>query len=257
MEALYRSPAAEAADDSVSTFVKARPRMLAVAFRTLGNAAEAEDIVQDVWLRWQNVDRDGVRNAPAFLTTTTVRLAINRATGARTRHETPLELWLGEPDDPEAGPGTLAERRQALEAGLLLLLQKLSPMERAAYLLREAFNYGHRNIARVVGVSEANSRQLVTRARKHLADEHHVPVGTTQLRRITVAFIEATQKGDLAGLEAILSEDIVDSAAATEARRKRRLGRRVSSARSPQRRVALPVLPRRGCATNDQGSLNA
>src|SRR5260221_11887616 len=105
MEALHRSPEMGAADDGLSTFVKARSRMLAVAFRTLGNAAEAEDIVQEVWLRWQNVDRDGVRNASAFLATTTARLAMNRATGARTRHETPLEGCLRGPVDPEAGPG--------------------------------------------------------------------------------------------------------------------------------------------------------
>jgi RNA polymerase sigma-70 factor, ECF subfamily len=188
--------------------------MLAAAFRTIGNAAEAEDIVQDVWLRWQNADRDGVRNVGAFLTTTTVRLAINRATGARTRHETPLEFWLGEARDPQAGPGMLVERVQAIEAALLQLLEKLSPMERAAYLLREAFNYSYRHIARVVGVSEANSRQLVTRARKRLTDERRAPVGTAQLRRIVAAFSEATQKGDLAGLEAILSADILDSSAA-------------------------------------------
>jgi RNA polymerase sigma-70 factor, ECF subfamily len=214
MEALHRSLETGATDDGVSTFVKARSRMLAVAFRTLGNAAEAEDIVQDVWLRWQNVDRDGVRNAGAFLTTTTVRLAINRATGARTRHETPLEVWLGEPLDPQAGPGILVERGQALEAALRELLEKLSPMERAAYLLREAFNYSYRHIAHVVGVSEANSRQLVTRARKHLVDERRVPVGTAQLRRIAVAFSEATQTGDLAGLEAFLSADVIESVAA-------------------------------------------
>jgi RNA polymerase sigma-70 factor (ECF subfamily) len=193
--------------------------MLAAAFRTLGNAAEAEDIVQDVWLRWQNVDRDGVRNAGAFLTTATIRLAINRATAARTRHETPVEFWLGEPTDPQASPTMLVERGQALEAALLQLLEKLSPTERAAYLLREAFNYSYRHIARVVGVSEANSRQLVTRARKHLADERRTPVGTAQLRRIIVAFSDATQKGDLAGLEAFLSADIVDSVAAKATKR--------------------------------------
>jgi RNA polymerase sigma-70 factor (ECF subfamily) len=188
--------------------------MFAAAFRTLGNAAEAEDVVQDVWLRWQNVDHDGVRNAPAFLTTTTIRLALNRAMGARTRHETPLERWLAEPVDPGAGPGILTERGQALEAALRLLLEKLSPMERAAYLLREAFNYSYRHVARVVRVSEANSRQLVTRARKRLAQGRRVHVGSSELRRMAVAFIEATQKGNLAGLEAILWADIADSLAA-------------------------------------------
>jgi RNA polymerase sigma-70 factor, ECF subfamily len=184
--------------------------MLAVAFRTLRNAAEAEDIVQDVWLRWQNIDRNGIQNARAFLTTTTVRLAINRATSARIRHETPLDAWLGKPTDSQASPGLLAERAQALEAGLLLLLERLSPRERAAYLLRAAFNYSYRHISRVIGVSEANSRQLVTRARKHLAEGDRAPVGEEHLRRITVAFIQATEKGDFAGLEAELCADIVE-----------------------------------------------
>jgi RNA polymerase sigma-70 factor (ECF subfamily) len=182
--------------------------MLALASRTLGNAAEAEDIVQDVWLRWQSIDRVTIRNAPAFLTTTAMRLAINRATGARTRRETSLEFWLGEPVDPQVGPGTLAERGQALQAALLLLLEKLSPMERAAYLLREAFNYSYRDIARVIGVSEANGRQLVTRARKHLGEERRVAVGTAELRRISLALVEATRNGDLARLETVLCEDI-------------------------------------------------
>jgi RNA polymerase sigma-70 factor, ECF subfamily len=197
--------------------------MLALASRTLGNAAEAEDIVQDVWLRWQNVDRDEVRNASAFLTTTTVRLAINRATGARTRHEMPFEVWLREPADPRAGPGLLAERGQSLEAALLLLLERLSPMERAAFLLREAFNYSYRHIARVVGVSEANCRQLVTRARKHVADGRRLPVSQTQLERIAVALVEATQKGDLTSLEAVLSGDILDQLGSKAGPRRRAL----------------------------------
>jgi len=210
MEAPHQSAKAGAPDDGVSSFISARPRNLAAASRTLGSSAEAEDILQDVWLRWQHVDRELVRNAPAFLKTTTVRLAINRATGARLRHEAPLERRLAEPIDPEAGPGLLAERGQALESALLILLEKLSPLERAAYLLREAFDYSYRHVARVVRVSEANSRQLVTRARKHLADERRVPVAAADLRRIADAFIDATRSGNLARLEAILSADIVD-----------------------------------------------
>jgi len=183
--------------------------MLAVAMRTLGSVAEAEDIVQDVWLRWQNVDRDAVRNAAAFLTTTTVRLAINRATAAHTRHGTSLDFRLAELVDPQAGPGVLAERAQALDAALRLLLEKLSPLERAVYLLREAFDYGYPQIVQVVGVSEASSRQLMTRARKHLAGGRRLSVGTTQLRRLALAFLGATEQGDLAALEAVLAADIV------------------------------------------------
>jgi RNA polymerase sigma-70 factor, ECF subfamily len=210
---------AASTDDGASTFVNARSRMLAAALRTLGNAAEAEDIVQDVWLRWQCVDRDVIRNAPAFLTTATRRLAINRVRGARTRRETPLELRLVEPADASAGPGTLTERGQELESALLLLLARLAPKERAAYLLREAFNYSYQQVARVVGVTEANSRQLVTRARKHLADGPGVPVCETRLRRLANAFVDATRGGDLCNLEALLSADIVDSLVAKSALR--------------------------------------
>jgi RNA polymerase sigma factor (sigma-70 family) len=220
MEALTKSQEAGAPDDGASTFIHARSRIMAAALRTLGNPAEAEDVAQDVWLRWQNVDRSVVRDARAFLTTAAIRLAINRATRARTRHETPLTSQLAEPVDHGASPGLLAERGQSLESALRLLLEKLSPSERAAFVLREAFSYKYEHIARIVRVSEANSRQLVTRARKHLVDRRPVPVAATELRRLVVAFSAATQRGDLASLEAILSADIVDSAASNaESRR--------------------------------------
>jgi RNA polymerase sigma-70 factor (ECF subfamily) len=209
MDGLHVSPAGTT-DDGVSTFVSTRSRMLKVAFHTLGSAAEAEDIVQDAWLRWQNADRTGVLNAPAFLTKTAVRLAINKKTSAPTRHETSLELSYGEFLDPAAGPAVLAERGQALEAALVLLLEKLTPAERAAYLLREAFNYGYAQIARVVGASEVNSRQLVTRARKHLAEGRRLRfVDAVELRRLSAAFLEATRNGAFAELEVVLSGDIV------------------------------------------------
>lgn len=218
MEVLHRSQPTDESDYGVSTFESARSRMFAAAFRALGNAAEAEDVVQDAWLRWQNVQRDAVRNAPAFLTTTTRRLAINRLLAARTRQEIPLDPRLAEAIDPEADPGLTAERGQALESALLLVLEKLSPVERAAYLLREAFDYSYQHIARVLRASEANSRQLVTRARKHLVEGPRVSVPTTERRRITLAFIDATRTGDLASLEAALSADIVDSLGSKSAR---------------------------------------
>jgi RNA polymerase sigma factor (sigma-70 family) len=211
MEALHRSTESGARDDGVSSFVDARPRMFAAALHTLGNAADAEEVVQDAWLRWQNAEREAVRNSAAFLTTTTRRLAINRALGARSRRETPLELCIDEAVGTEADPGSMAERGEALESALLLVLEKLSPLERAAYLLREAFNYSHQHIARVIRVSEANCRQLVTRARKHLVERPRVPVRARELRRISAVFSAAAQQGDLAGLEAVLEADILDS----------------------------------------------
>lgn len=201
MEPLDASPE----DDGVSTFVSARSRMFAAAFRMLGDAAEAEDVVQEAWLRWQAVQRELVRNPPAFLMTTSRRLAINWATGARTRYETPFELQGAEPADPNDSPGTLVERGQALEAALLVVLERLSASERAAYLLREAFNYSYRRIGRVLHLSEANSRQLAARARKRIVDGPRSAVDSAELRRFVVAFSDATRTGDLAGLEALLA----------------------------------------------------
>lgn len=182
--------------------------MFAAALRTLGNPAEAEDVVQEAWLRWQNTDRERIRNAPAFLTTTTVRLAINHVTGARTRRELPMEIPSAELADLEVSPGLLAERGQALEAALALLLEKLSALERAAYLLREAFGYSYRQVARVVRLSEANSRQLVTRARRRVLEARRARISAHALQRILDAFSTATQTGELAGLEAVLRADI-------------------------------------------------
>jgi RNA polymerase sigma-70 factor (ECF subfamily) len=210
MAAPQHTPELAASDDAASTFINARGRILAAALHTLGNVAEAEDVAQDVWLRWQGIDRELVRNVPAFLTTISRRLALNRAMGARSRLETPLELRRVEPADPDSEPGTLAERGEQLAVALSLLLARLSPAERAAFLLREAFNYSYRRIAEVVHVSEVNSRQLVTRARKRLARDRRGSARSSELRRFAVVFIDATRKGDLAGLEAALCADIAD-----------------------------------------------
>ena len=155
-------------DDGLSAFLGVRPRLFAVAYRMLGSAAEAEDIVQDVWVRWQTANRRRVRNAAAFLVTTATRLAINVRQSARARRETGVGPWLPEPVDTSTDPGLEAERAQALAAGVLLLMQKLTPTERAAYILREAFDYPYRDIANVLRLEEANARQVVTRARQHL-----------------------------------------------------------------------------------------
>src|SRR3954469_11104682 len=128
-------------DHAASVFASVRPRLFGIAYRMLGSATEAEDIVQEVWLRWQGCDRSEVLDAPAFLATTTTRLAINAAQSARSRRETYLGPWLPEPVDTSADPPLGAERGEALELAVLLLLEHLSPTERAAYVLREAFDY--------------------------------------------------------------------------------------------------------------------
>ena len=198
-------------DDGLSAFMSVRPRLFGIAYRMLGSAAEAEDIVQDVWVRWQTADRSLVRDAAAFLVTTTTRLAINVMQSARSRRETYVGPWLPEPVDTSADPGLGAERGEALECGVLLLLEKLSPTERAAYILREAFDYPYRDIANVLRLEEANARQVVTRARQHVANGRRMPASSTEQRRLLDAFIAAAQNGDVAGLEGLFASDVVST----------------------------------------------
>jgi RNA polymerase sigma factor (sigma-70 family) len=200
-------------DQTLSAFLSVRPRLFGIAHRMLGSAAEAEDIVQDVWVRWQTVDRSVVRDAAAFLTTTATRLAINVMQSARSRRETYVGPWLPEPVDPSADPRLVAERCQALACGVLLLLEKLTPTERAAYILREAFDYPYRDIANLLQLGEANARQLVTRARQHVANGRRMPASPTEQSRLFDAFMAAARHGDVAGLEGLLASAVVSTAA--------------------------------------------
>ncbi|MET8965030.1 RNA polymerase sigma-70 factor [Streptomyces sp. NPDC004074] len=184
-----------------------RPRLFGIAYRMLGSAAEAEDVVQDAWVRWQTTDRSAVLDATAFLSTVTTRLAVNVATSARKRRETYVGPWLPEPVDTGADPAVGAERGEALDFAVLLLLERLKPRERAAYVLREAFDYSYREIAAVIGSSEANARQLARRARTYIAGERRSHVGADEHRRLLDKFITAARTGDLAALEALLASD--------------------------------------------------
>jgi DNA-directed RNA polymerase specialized sigma24 family protein len=170
----------------------------------LGRAAEAEDLVQDVWVRWQTADRSVTRAAAAFLATTTTRLAINVMQSARSRREQHAGPCLPEPVDASADLQLGTERGERLEAGTRLLLEKLSPTERAADILREAFDYTYRGIGNALTLEEANARQVVTRARQHVADGRKMPVNSTEQRRVLDAFIAAAQNGDVASLEGTL-----------------------------------------------------
>jgi RNA polymerase sigma factor (sigma-70 family) len=194
-------------DDGLSAFLRARPRLFAIAFRMLGSSAEAEDIVQDVWVRWQTANRSPVRNPLAFLVAATTRLAINVLHSARARREICSSSWLPEPIDTTSDPGSWAERGEALNVAMRLLLEKLSPTERAAYVLREAFNYPHREIAAVLQVEEANARQLVTRARDRVSGGRRAPVSPAEQRRLLNAFVTAARTGDLARLESVFAAD--------------------------------------------------
>jgi RNA polymerase sigma-70 factor (TIGR02957 family) len=196
-------------DDGLSAFAEVRARLFGIAYRVLGSAAEAEDIVQDVWLRWQATDRSVVENPPAFLATTTTRMCINFAQSAQSRRETYIGPWLPEPVDTSNDPSLGAERGEALKLAVVILLEKLPPTERAAYVLREAFDYSYREIAGILQIEEANARQLAARARKHVTDERRTAVSAGDQRRLLEAFIHAAQKGDLAALEGLFAEDVV------------------------------------------------
>jgi RNA polymerase sigma factor (sigma-70 family) len=204
---------ASTCDDGLSAFLRMRPRLFGIAYHMLGSATEAEDVVQDAWLRWQTTDRSIVRDAAAFLVTTATRLAINVVQSARSRRETHVADWLPEPVDTNADPGLGAERREALELGVLRLLERLSPTERAAYILREAFGYAYRDIANVLRFEEANARQVVTRARQHVARGRRMPASSTQQRRLLDSFITAARRGDVAGLEGVLASDVLSISA--------------------------------------------
>src|SRR5215813_10551923 len=196
-------------DDGLSAFAPVRPRLFGIAYRMLGSAAEAEDVVQDVWMRWQSANRSVVQDPPAYLATTTTRLCINLAQSAHTRREIYVGTWLPEPVDTGGDPTLGAEREEALKLAVLMLLEKLSPTERAAYVLREAFEYSYDQIASILQMEEANVRQLVSRAHKHIADGRRASVSANEQRRFLEAFIAAAQRGDMAGLEGLFAEDVV------------------------------------------------
>ncbi|MEU6998720.1 RNA polymerase sigma-70 factor [Nonomuraea sp. NPDC046570] len=202
---------ADALEQAAYAFIELRPRLFGIAYRMLGSAAEAEDIVQEVWLRWQDTDRATIENPPAFLALITTRLAINFAQSARVRREAYVGPWLPEPVDTSIDPAVGAERGEALELALLLLLERLTPTERAAYVLREAFSYPYPQIAEILQLSPVNVRQLVSRARKHLTAVRREPIDKVEHRRLLKAFLDAAQRGNIAALENLFAADVVSS----------------------------------------------
>ena len=203
-------PESDAAD-AVAVFGAVRGRLFGIAYRMLGTSSDAEDIVQDVWLRWQTCDRSAVLDPPAFLATATTRLSINVLQSARSRRETYIGPWLPEPVDTSLDPELGAERAEALSFAMLLLLEKLTPTERAAYILREAFDYPYGQIAHIVQLKEPAVRQLVSRARKRLAGGRRAAIESTatEQRRLLSAFLRAAQQGDVTALEALFASDVV------------------------------------------------
>ena len=211
--------------DIEDSFQTHRPRLFALAYRLLGSRADAEDVVQDAWLRWHQADRAAIRDPEAWLVTATTRLGIDRLRAVRARREHYPGPWLPEPvrieqdeaanaaiddggADPGADPAGAAERAEQVSLAFLAVLERLGPEERAAFLLREVFDYEHARIAQLLGRNEAACRQMVHRARERVAAARpRFEVAPQQHRRLLERFMDAASRGDRGALEALLRED--------------------------------------------------
>ncbi|GGS45773.1 RNA polymerase sigma factor SigJ [Streptomyces griseoviridis] len=198
---------------AVDRFEAARSRMEALAYRLLGSASEAEDAVQETFLRWQAADTDRVEVPEAWLTKVLTNLCLNQLTSARARRETYVGQWLPEPllaGDPMLGPADTAERRESVSYAVLTLMERLSPKERAVYVLREAFDYSHREIAGILDITEASGQQLYHRAKKHIADgKARAEVDEAAARRVVEEFLAAATTGRTEPLVRLLTQDAV------------------------------------------------
>ena len=194
-----------------TTFDSVRPLLFSIAYRMLGSVMDAEDVVQDAYLRWQEAPDADVRSPRAYLATIGTRLALNQLRSARVRRETYVGLWLPEPlvTDHASDPSGSVELAESLSMAFLVLLERLSPIERAVFLLRDVFDFEYAQIARIVEKTEPNCRQLFTRAKQHLGAPRarfEAPAGQAQL--LVERFTRAAGAGDMDGLLAVLAEDI-------------------------------------------------
>ncbi|MEV0053090.1 RNA polymerase sigma-70 factor [Saccharopolyspora shandongensis] len=201
----------------VVEFERQRPRLFGLAYRMLGSAADADDVVQDVFLRWHGTEPGSVEDPSAWLVKVATNLCLNRLGSAPVRRERYVGSWLPEPvltSDSELGPMETAEQRDTVSLAFLVLAERLTPAERAVFVLREAFGYSHREVAELVELSESNCRQLHSRARKRLSVV--LPLRSAgdlpENRRLVERFLDAARGGDLAGLERMLAEDVTSVA---------------------------------------------
>jgi RNA polymerase sigma-70 factor (TIGR02957 family) len=199
--------------EDVDRFRAFMPRLEAIAYRLLGSASDAEDAVQDTFLRWQAADTDRIEVPEAWLTKVLTNLCLNQLTSARARRETYVGQWLPEPllpGDPMLGPADTAEQRESVSYAVLALMERLSPNERVVYVLREAFGHPHRQIAELLDITEAAAQQILHRARKHIAEGRaRTEVDQAAARRIVEEFIEAATSGRTEPLVRLLTADAV------------------------------------------------
>lgn len=194
-----------------TVFEQHRPVLVGLAYRLLGSMWDAEDVVQDSFLRWAGTNQAEVRNARAFLLTIVSRLALDRLKSARVTRESYVGPWLPEPvDASELGPLDTAELRDTVSYATLHMLERLSPPERAVFVLREAFDVPYEQVSDVVGTSPAHCRQLMLRARRHLGEDRERSRPTEQEHsRLLLTFLAAARTGDLEALNELLADDVV------------------------------------------------
>ncbi|MEU2723729.1 RNA polymerase sigma factor SigJ [Streptomyces smyrnaeus] len=197
--------------DDVERFEVFRPRLEAIAYRLLGSAGEAEDAVQETFLRWHAADVDRIEVPEAWLTKVLTNVCRNQLTSARARRETYVGQWLPEPllpGDPMLGPADTAEQRESVSYAVLTLLERLSPQERVVYVLREAFEYPHREIAEILDISEASSQQLFHRAKRRVADgKARTEIDEAAARRVVEGFLAAATSGRTEPLVQLLTDN--------------------------------------------------
>ena len=194
-------------------FEQHRQRLFAIAYRMLGSASEADDIVQETWLRWSATDHLAVENPEAFLSRIAARLCLDHLKSARVQREAYVGPWLPEPiltSDSSDDPHSRTETTELVSIALLRLLEELSPLERAALLLHDVFHYEHSEVAAMLEVSPAATRQAVSRARKRLPDQRKRFEPSPEAQQALIGrFIEATGKGDMSALQSLLAQDVI------------------------------------------------
>lgn len=199
--------------NDMDRFEAAMPRLKAIAYRLLGSATDAEDAVQDTYLRWQAADTGRIEVPEAWLTKVLTNLCLNQLTSARARRETYVGQWLPEPllnGDPMLGPADTAEQRESVSYAVLTLMERLSPNERVVYVLREAFDYPHRRIAEILDITEASCQQIFHRARKHVAEGRtRTEIDEAAAGRIVAEFLTAATSGRTEPLVRLLTDDAV------------------------------------------------
>ena len=195
----------------VELFEHSRGRLEAIAYRLLGSASDAEDAVQDTFLRWQAADRERVETPEAWLTKVLTNLCLNQLTSARARRETYVGMWLPEPvlaGDRMLGPVDTAVQRESVSMAMLTLMERLSANERVVYVLREAFDYAHGEIAEILDITESNCQQIYRRAKQHVAtDRARAEIDGAAARKIVEEFLAAAISGETERLVQLLTDD--------------------------------------------------